>query len=126
MSKSDEELALDLVLDYQGKTFRDVTEPMRWLKGRIVRTFASIRAEERQKFEKLLSELKQRRGKSVLSPVALKLIADAEAKGRKQGMMEASAKVGSLAERPYDHEPEFSCVLAIENYLRQASEKMEG
>ena len=38
----------------------------------------------------------------------------AKAEGIKEGMRRAAAMAGTMAERPFDSEPEFSAVLAVE------------
>lgn len=47
----------------------------------------------------------------------------AKAEGIKEGMRRAAAMAGTMAERPFDSEPEFSAVLAVEAaILKEAGE----
>ena len=46
-----------------------------------------------------------------------------KAEGIKEGMRRAAAMAGTMAERPFDSEPEFSAVLAVEAaILKEAGE----
>ena len=42
------------------------------------------------------------------------IVADALRAERNRALDDAAAKAGTMAERPYDNEPEFSAVLAVE------------
>ncbi len=46
-------------------------------------------------------------------------IRQAMAAARQKALEEAAAIAGTLAERPYDSEPEFSCATTIESYIRE-------
>ena len=45
---------------------------------------------------------------------------------RRKALEEAAAIAGTLAERPYDNEPEFSCATTIEAHIRALMEKPNG
>lgn len=69
----------------------------------------------------------QWRSAGKIGPAVSKSVSQAyelgKAEGIKEGMRRAAAMAGTMAERPFDSEPEFSAVLAVEAaILKEAGE----
>ena len=65
-------------------------------------------------------------GENVLKESAVRAIQAFALRQRAEGAVSACIVAGTMAERPYDAEPEFSVVLAVEQAIREFASRLEA